>query len=158
MTAVAGPARTAAGSNSSNRPVQLALRALVGLMGLVDIVTGSWALVDPAGWFRSYPGFGHHWVATQGGAFNDHLVSDTGVGFLAIGVVLLAALVQGSLPALRIAALGLLAHSLPHFLFHLLNPAHELHGFDVVAGVWGLLAEAIVALAVLVGAREVRER
>ena len=53
---------------------------------VIDVATGMWALVDPHGWYDDFPGFGHHWVAGQGGTFNEHLASDAGAGFLAVGV------------------------------------------------------------------------
>jgi hypothetical protein len=137
--------------------VGLVARVLAAIVGLLDVETGSWALIDPRGWFASYPGFGHHWVAGEG-SYNEHLVTDAGAGFLAIGIVLVFAAVSGRALALRLAAAGLLAHALPHFLFHVTNPHRGLHGFDVAAGVWGLLLESVVAIAILVTVRTERVR
>jgi hypothetical protein len=135
----------------------LVARVLAAIVGLLDIETGSWALIDPRGWFDSFPGFGHHWVAAHG-PYNDHLVTDAGAGFLAIGIVLVFAAASGRALALRLAAVGLLAHALPHFLFHVTNPDRGLHGFDVAAGVWGLLLESVVAVAILLLVRSERVR
>src|SRR3954451_4832762 len=65
--------------------VALPWRLLLMLVGLLDAATGLWALADPRGWFDKFPGFGHHLVSGQGGAFNEHLASDAGAGFLAVG-------------------------------------------------------------------------
>ena len=133
-------------------------RVLLGLVGLVDGATGVWALVDPRGWFDTFPGFGHHWVSGQGGAFNEHLASDAGAGFLAVGIILVVAALIGSPMAMRLAALALLAHALPHFLFHVTNSPEHLSRGDKAAGTYGLLAEAVIGAAALIGARPHRSR
>jgi len=132
---------------TTSRPV-LWLQLVLMLLALIDIVTGVWAIVSPRGWYDDFPGLGHHWVSVQG-PFNEHLASDAGAGFLAVGLALGVAAVVMDRVALLVAAVALLAHSLPHFLFHLLNPASDLHGADVVAGTWGLALEAVIGLVVL---------
>lgn len=128
-------------------------RVILVIVGLIDGATGMWALVDPQGWFDKFPGFGHHWVSGQGGAFNEHLASDAGAGFLAVGIVVVVGALIGSPLAMRLAALALLAHALPHFLFHLAHsPAHLSHG-DKTAATYGLLVEAVIGAFALVGAR-----
>jgi hypothetical protein len=131
---------------------------LLGLVGLIDVVTGGWALVDTRGWYDKFPGFGHHWVSGQGGTFNAHLVSDAGAGFLAVGVILVVGALVGSPLAMRLAALALFAHALPHFLFHVAHSPDHLNGGDKAAGTYGLLAEALIGAAALVGVRPHRSR
>ena len=53
---------------------------------------GLWATLDPRGFYDGFPGAGRQWVAGDG-PYNAHLVSDAGIGFLAVGVVLLLAAV-----------------------------------------------------------------
>jgi len=60
-------------------------------------------------------------VSTQG-PFNQHLASDAGGGFLAVGVVLLLAAVWMARPAIILALVASLVHDLPHFVFHLAIP------------------------------------
>ena len=133
-------------------------RVVLGVVGLLDGVTGGWALIDPRGWFDTFPGFGHHWVSGQGGAFNEHLASDAGAGFLAVGLVLVVAALMGSPLAMRLAALVLLVHALPHFVFHAANSPEHLSRGDKAAGTYGLLAEAVIGAAALIGARPRRSR
>ena len=128
-------------------------RVLFVLVGLIDTFTGGWALVDPHGWWDKFPGFGHHWVSGQGGVFNEHLASDAGAGFLAVGVVLVVGAVIGTPLAVRLAALVLLVHALPHFVFHVAHSPEHLSRGDRAAGTYGLLAEAIIGAVALVGAR-----
>lgn len=47
---------------------------------------GAWASFLSNRFYDSFPGGGRQWIAGDG-PFNEHLVSDTGVGFLAVGVV-----------------------------------------------------------------------
>jgi hypothetical protein len=140
-------------SSPSAARVAAPWRLLVALVGVIDIATGLWALVDPRGWYDTFPGFGHHWVSGQGGAFNEHLASDAGAGFLAVGVVLVVGAVVGSSIAVRLGALALLVHSLAHFVFHLAHSPEHLSRADKAAGTYGLLAEAIIAALVLFAAQ-----
>ena len=133
-------------------------RLLLALVGVIDLATGLWALIDPQGWYDDFPGFGRHWVSGQGGAFNEHLASDAGAGFLAVGVVLVVGAVIGTSLAVRLAALALLAHSLPHFLFHLGHSPAHLSRADKAAGTYGLLAEAVIGALVLFAAQPSRRR
>jgi hypothetical protein len=59
---------------------------------------------------------------------------------------------------MRLAALALLAHALPHFLFHVTHSPASLSGGDKAAGTYGLLAEAVIGAATLVGAGPRRRR
>jgi len=133
--------------------IGFALAFLLALVGVIDTETGVWALFDPRGWYDKFPGFGHHWVSGQGGTYNEHLVSDAGAGFLAVGLLLLVGAAIGSSVAMRLAALALLAHALPHFLFHVANSPEHLSDGDKAAGTYGLLAEAVIGFFALVGAR-----
>ncbi|MDQ4068297.1 MAG: hypothetical protein M3203_02285 [Actinomycetota bacterium] len=56
------------------------------------LIVGLWATLDPRGFHDGFPGGGRQWVAGDG-PYNAHLVADAGVGFLAVGVVLLLAAV-----------------------------------------------------------------
>ena len=124
------------------------LQILLVLLCVLDIVTGAWAIVSPRSWYDDFPGLGHHWVSAQG-PFNEHLAADAGAGFLAVGLALGVAAITMERVALLVAAVALLAHSVPHFLFHLLNPAADLHGVDVVAGTWGIALEVLVGAVML---------
>jgi hypothetical protein len=133
-------------------------RVLLAIVGGLDIGTGGWALVDPRGWYDDFPGFGHHWVSGQGGTFNEHLASDAGAGFLAVGLLLVVGAAIGAPLAMRLAALALLAHALPHFIFHVAHSPEHLSGGDKAAGIYGLLAEAVIGAIVLLFARSRRRR
>jgi len=122
---------------------------LLAVFAAVSLFTGLWAVIDPAGWFRSYPGFGHHWVSVQGG-FDRHLATDAGAGFVAVGVVLLVAFVWPRRPSVVAAGTALVAHSIPHFVFHLTHPVAGFPALDTLFAVWGILAEVVAGLALLI--------
>jgi hypothetical protein len=136
---------TAARSATAHPRIAAPLRILAAVMGLVDLITGAWALVDPAGWYRSYPGFGHHWISVQG-PYNEHLALDAGAGFVAVGAILVIAAVWANRSTLTVALLALVIHSLPHFLFHLTHHVERFSAFDTLFGVWSLGVEALVGL------------
>jgi hypothetical protein len=142
----------------SAAPVAAPWRVLLLLVGLADAGTGGWAVVDPREWWDKFPGFGHHLVSGQGGAFNEHLASDAGAGFLAVGIILIVGALIGSPLAVRLAALALLAHALPHFIFHVAHSPDHLSSGEKALGTYALLAEAIIGAVALVAAQPRRRR
>lgn len=111
------------------------------VLSVPALYTGLWAVVDPRGFFRSYPGFGYHWTS-QLGPFNEHLTSDTGAGFIAIGIAVGYAAFSLERAVIRVSLVTYLAFSIPHLVFHLVNPQGALAGSDQVISL-GLLAAAV---------------
>lgn len=62
-------------------------RGGTALLALVNLGWGGWAVVDPLGFFRTFPGFGHRWTSAYP-PFNDHLVTDLGATFITLGFLL----------------------------------------------------------------------
>ena len=125
------------------------VRAGLAMLGFIDAVTGLWAVADPGGWFRNFPGLGRHWVGATP-PYNQHLAGDAGAGFLAIGAVLLLAALWADRRVIQAALIGSLAHDIPHFAFHLLHPATVLSGADRAASTGGLAFACLVAVVLLV--------
>jgi hypothetical protein len=124
------------------------VRIGLGYLAVVQLVTGVWALLDPLGWYKSFPGFGRHWVSVTG-PYNQHLATDAGAGFLAIGVLAVIALVMADRAVVvQVALVTVLVQTVPHFLFHVVHHEH-LSAFDKAAGVGGLGFDAIVAALLL---------
>ena len=113
-----------------------------------QIVTGLWALLATRSWFDDFPGVGASIVAAEP-PYNAHLAADTGAGFLATGVAIVAAALWAQRSAVYVALLGYLAFALPHLLYHAGNPASPLDGTAQVMNL-GLLGSG-VALALLLG-------
>jgi hypothetical protein len=127
-------------------------RATLVALGAPLLALGPWAVLAPQSWFDDFPGLGMHWVSAIG-PYNEHLASDVGAFFLAIGgllvfaaVVLDRRLVQGALGALVV-------YSVPHLAYHLT----ELGAYstrDIVLNMITLGALVVVPLLMLALTRD----
>jgi hypothetical protein len=94
-------------------------RIVLVVLALSAADVGIWAEADPRGWYRSFPGFGLHWLPELG-PFNEHLSRDVGGLYLALLVVSVGAAVRASDTYLvRLTGGAWLAFSLPHLIFHM---------------------------------------
>jgi hypothetical protein len=125
--------------------VRLAALAL----GLEQFISGVWAVADPSGWFKSYPGFGRAWVAADG-VYDQHLAIDAGSGWLGVGAALIVAAVWAKREALQIALAAFLVEVIPHFLFHATHTSDRLGTVDNVLSIGGLAFMGAVAAVVLI--------
>jgi len=114
---------------------------VLGVLLVVALVAGPWALLAPRSFYDSFPGGGLHWVAADG-PYNRHLVSDVGSMYLALAALTVAALARPALA--RLAGLVWLVFSVPHWLYH---SAHlGLYGTrDQVLNEVGLVAVVLLA-------------
>ena len=62
---------------------------LIGL-AVPNILSGCWAVLSPANWYENFPGWSPRLVSALP-PFNEHLVSDSGSGLLATGLLVLIA-------------------------------------------------------------------
>jgi AhpD family alkylhydroperoxidase len=93
------------------------LRLNVLVVGLANAAVGAWALISPHGWYRTFPGFGHHWISALG-PYDEHLARDAGSGLLAIGVLLCWAALAPRSGLLRPALVASLVFGVPHLAYH----------------------------------------
>jgi hypothetical protein len=117
-------------------------RIVLGVLLLIALVTGLWALLAPRSFYDSFPGGGGmHWVSADG-PYNRHLVSDVGSMYLALAALTVAALARPALA--RLAGVVWLVFSVPHWLYH---SAHlDLYGTrDQVLNEVGLVAVVLLA-------------
>jgi hypothetical protein len=118
-----------------------------------QLLTGLWALFATKGWFDDFPGVGPALVAAEP-PYNQHLAADTGAGFLAVGVALVAAAVWGKRSGVLVALVTFAAFDIPHLTYHVTHRALTLSTGAQVMSV-ALLAVPLVFAAVLaVGARD----
>ncbi len=150
QTRAAGGPGAGAGSGA-----RTAVRVVLGFLVVVQAVVGVWAQVFPVGFYDDFP-FGLGWVRLLP-PYNEHLVRDVGGLTLALGVVLVAALLRTDRFTVRLAAVAGAVFAVPHTVFHALHVAH----FPVVdavvqtVGNVGVCALAVV-LWVLAGRLPVR--
>lgn len=124
---------------------------LVVLLAPVQLVTGLWAVIDPAGWFEQFPGVGPALVAAEP-PFNAHLATDAGAGFLATGIAVVVAALLGSRSATWTALAAYAAFGVPHVLYHWLNPAPGLSEAEGFASVGAIVVGLVVAAVLAIGA------
>jgi hypothetical protein len=90
-------------------------RITLGVLLLVALVGGLWALLAPRSFYDDFPTSSMHWVATDG-PYNRHLISDVGSMYLALAALTVAALARPALA--RLAGVVWLAFSVPHWIYH----------------------------------------
>ena len=118
---------------------------------------GLWATFAPRSFYDSFPGFGQPWVAGDG-PYNAHLASDAGVGFLAVGMVLLLAAVWMERRVMQAALAAAVLHGGAHLVFHLAEPNQALGSIEKVLSNGGLFLGVTLALILLVAVtRDVRD-
>lgn len=117
---------------------------LVVTMAVPQLAVGLWAVVAPASWFDSFPGFDPRLVAAEP-PYNQHLATDAGAGFVATGVALLAAAIWANRAGVRVALLAFVAFTIPHTGYHALNPSDLLSGSEDIVNVLTLASGLVLA-------------
>ena len=84
------------------------------------------------------------------GPYNAHLVGDAGVGFLAVGLVLLLAAAWMDIRVIQAACGAVVVDDGPHLLFHLRHPNELLESLDTWLSNGGLAFGTLIALVILV--------
>jgi hypothetical protein len=131
--------------------MRLMLRLGIGLLAASNLFTGGWAVLDPRGWWESFPGFGHAWVSAFG-AYSEHLVRDAGAFFLAFGVLFLIAAIFLEKRLAIAAQVSWLCFAAPHLVYHMteqgtLSDADNLLSLEALASVVALPILLLVAIA-----------
>jgi len=88
------------------------------LVGVPQLAVGLWALISPSGWYANFPGAGNEWLPLYG-SYDEHLATDVGSTFVALGLALVIAAIWLDRRAVQLALIAYLAYALPHFIYHL---------------------------------------
>jgi hypothetical protein len=131
-------------------------RGALALVAAGQAEIGVWGLIAPRSFFRTFPGFGHHWVAPLG-PFNEHLLRDYAAAELGFAVLLASAAIWFERRLLLVAGAAFLAATLPHFLYHLTTTDHLATG-DNVASLGSFALEIAVVISAMVAAATHPER
>ncbi len=119
-------------------------RACLGAIGLFMLPAGVQAAFAPRSFFDDFP-VGRGWIAAEGGSYDEHLVRDVGVLFLALIIVTLWAAWRGEF--LVPVAVAWLVQGVGHFAYHA-GHLDGMAGVDRVGLVVSLvLIPALAALA-----------
>lgn len=124
---------------------------LVALLGIPQLAIGLWAVLAPASWFDSFPGFDPRVVAADP-PYNAHLATDAGAGFLATGVALLLAAAWARRQPAILALVSYLVLAVPHALFHTATPSSSLTTAEQVVNAGSLWTSALLGVVLLAGA------
>jgi hypothetical protein len=122
------------------------------LLGLPQLVIGIYALFFSRDFFRDFP-FGRSWAAL--GPYNEHLVTDVGALFCAMGVIALFGAMRVDRSLSQAVALGWIVFTVPHLWFHA-SHTEGLETIDVVAQLVVFAAQLLIALYVLSASRRLK--
>ena len=111
----------------------------LAVIALFMLPVGLQATFAPRSFFDDFP-FGRHWVALEGGSYNEHLVRDVGGLFLAL-ILSTGLTLWRRFPTMAIAAAWLLQGTL-HVVYH----AGHLDGYETVDKVAMIVSLAFVPL------------
>jgi alkylhydroperoxidase family enzyme len=135
--------RIGTGAGEQGRTVRLVLL----LLGVPQLAIGLWALISPSGWYENFPGAGNHWLPLYG-SFDEHLATDVGSTFVALGLALVIAAIWLDRRAVQLALIAYLAYALPHFIYHLGADSVLTTGDRIANGI-GIGLAAVTALLLL---------
>jgi heme/copper-type cytochrome/quinol oxidase subunit 4 len=130
----------------TGRRTSAPVRAGLGLLAVLEVVIGVWALLAPMSFYRSFPLPGHDWVSLLP-PYNEHLTRDVGELSLALTVVLVAAAVTGHWLLSVVAVIATAVYAVPHAVYHFLH----MKGFpptDAIAQTVGIALQLVVIAAV----------
>jgi len=97
-----------------------AIRFLLLALGIPQALIGFWALFAPRSFYDDFPAGTDGWVNVLG-PFDEHLVTDVGSLFVALGFLLAFAAVSLRRGTVMASAIAWLIFSIPHFLWHVFN-------------------------------------
>jgi len=125
-------------------------RVLLGLTVAIGLYVGVWAEFLPEAFYRSFPGFGLHWINVDG-PYNEHLIRDVGSLYLGLGAASLAAIFSRSATPGRVAGLAWALFGVLHFAYHV----QHLQGsaVDIAGNVISLGLSAGLGIALLLPPR-----
>ena len=121
---------------------------IVAILGVLHLTWGVGAVAAPRWFFDNFPGFGRHWTAAYP-PYNEHLMTDVGAAFLALGVILVIAAGMRDRKVTNVVLIGLLVFSTAHLVFHSRDRG-SLTGADLAASLTALAVGVVVPAFILI--------
>ena len=121
-------------------------RGCLGAIGLFMLPTGVQAAFAPRSFFDDFP-VGRGWITAEGGSYDEHLVRDVGVLFLALVIVTLWAAWRGEF--LVPVAVAWVVQGVGHLAYHV-GHLDGVDGVDRVGLVGSLVVIPVLAAIALV--------
>lgn len=125
-----------------------AVRVLMLVLGVPNLVAGCWALMSPRGWFDEFPGWAPSLVAAYP-PYNEHLTVDAGSGLFASGLVMTVAALWPRREVVVVASIAFLAFAVPHAAWHWLHPSDDLSATEDVVSTASLVLAVVGGAVVL---------
>lgn len=123
------------------------VRAGLVVLGLQGLVSGIWATACPRGFYDDFPGFGLHWISSDG-PYNEHLVRDYGALNLALATIALLGALWLTRQIVIGAAVAWIVYAVPHLGYHIFN-VHDFGTGDQIGILGGLAFAPLLAVVVL---------
>ena len=141
------PADMAEENRHEYRPmnVQRIGRWSLALISVFMLPTALQAAFAPRSWFEEFP-LGRGWIAAEGGAFDEHLVRDVGVLFLALIIVTAWSAWRGE--ATLAVAIAWIVQGVLHLVYHV-GHLEGLGTADRVALIGSLVSIPVLAAVAL---------
>ena len=135
---------------SSRAGTQRRIQVLLLALALPQAAVSAWAILAPRLFYDAFPAPGHPWVGSLG-PYNEHLIIDYGASSLALVVISLMAVRRPGRTITIAAAIGWIAWTFPHLLFHLAH-ADALPPFDSVLNATVVVIGATLSVFLLIAA------
>lgn len=113
----------------------------LALIAAFMLPTALQATFAPRSWFDEFP-LGRGWISAEGGTYDEHLVRDVGVLFLALVIVTAWAAWRGE--AMRAVAIAWIVQGVLHLVYHV-GHLDELGTADRIALVGSLVSIPLLA-------------
>lgn len=113
------------------------------IIAIAMVPVGVQAAFAPRSFYEDFP-LGRGWIATEGGAFNEHLIRDVGVLFLALCIVTVWTAVRSR--SARPVAVAWFVQGVLHVVYH----ADHLDGYKTVDKIGLIGSLALVPVLALV--------
>ena len=118
------------------------------VLGVQALLPGAWATASPRGFYDDFPGFGAHWISSDG-PFNEHLLRDFGALNLALAVLALLAALWMTRQLVLATLVSLLVYGVPHLAYHVVH-GYDGSPIDQIALYGGLALGPVLAAVILV--------
>ena len=125
-----------------------AIRFLLLALGIPQGLIGLWAVIAPSSFHDDFPVGTEGWVDVLG-PFDEHLVTDVGALFVALGFLLVFAAVRLRRETVLVAAVAWLIFAIPHFAWHVFH-LEPYDTADAIANTATLTWTVAAGLAILV--------
>ena len=128
-----------------------AQRVILLVLAASGLYVGLWGLADPSAFYRSFPGFGRHWINVDG-PYNQHLIRDVAAFYTALAVLNIVAALRAEQLLIWTAGVVWVVFSVPHLAYHASHLDH--YGtFDKVANMISLGGTLVLAALLLLPAK-----